>query len=261
MGFEKELAVARDAAARAGELALEYFRAGVAAEDKADDSPVTVADRECEKVFVKLLSEAFPEDGFLGEEGAGVEGRSGRRWIIDPIDGTRDFVRRNRLWCNLIGLEVDGVVEVGVCTFPALGNQYWAVRGGGAWRSDAGGAVRMHCSEIHEARRAVVCLNQMNHALEYPRAEKILPFLSQFWASRSLGGALDAMFLASGSAEVWMEPSLKPWDLAAISIIVREAGCVFFDYAGRETIYGGNGVICVPGLEPVVREFLDLPPR
>ena len=116
----------------------------------------------------------------------------------------------------------------------------------------------MRCSAIAEARRAVVCLNQLNHALEYPGAEKVLPFLAQFWAARSLGGALDAMLVASGSAEVWMEPSLKPWDLGALSIIAKEAGCVYFDYTGADTIYGGNGAICVPGLEGVVREFLGI---
>jgi histidinol phosphatase-like enzyme (inositol monophosphatase family) len=258
MAYERELAAARDAGLRAGELALQFSAKGVEVEDKADDSPVTVADRESEKLIVGLFAAAFPGDGFLGEEGTGVEGTSGRRWIIDPIDGTRDFVRGNRLWSNLLALEVDGVVEVGVATFPALGEQYWAVRGGGAWQGTAEGAVRMQCSRIAEARRAVACLNQLNHALEHPRSEKLLPFLGQFWASRCLGGALDAMLVAGGRAEVWMEPSLKPWDLGALSVIAKEAGCVFYDYTGKDTIYGGDGVICAPGLEAVVREFLGI---
>lgn len=258
MAYERELAVARETAFRAGELALEYSRAGVAAEDKPDDSPVTEADRESERLFIRLLGQAFPGDGFLGEEGGALAGSGGRRWIIDPIDGTRDFVRRNRLWCNLLALEVDGVVEVGVATFPGLGNQYWAVRGEGAWRGGSDGDARMHCSSVTEARRAVVCLNQLNHALEYPRADRILPFMAQFWAARCLGGALDAMLVASGSAEVWMEPSLKPWDLGALSVIAKEAGCVFHDYSGADTIYGGDGVICTPALHPVVQEFLGL---
>jgi len=258
MTFERELEAARAVAKRAGELAMEYFRGGVEAEDKPDDSPVTVADRESEKLIVASLAAAFPEDGFLGEEGTQREGTSGRRWIIDPIDGTRDFVRRNRLWCNLIGLEDEGEVVVGVTTFPALGNQYWAVRGGGAWRGEGMVETQMRCSSISDVRRAVVCMNQLNHVLEYPRAEKVLPFLSKFWSQRSLGGALDAMFVASGSAEVWMEPSLKPWDLAALSLIAKEAGCRFFDYRGKDTIYGGDGVICVPGMEGEVKRFLEV---
>ncbi len=258
MAYERELAAARDAALQAGELALRYWRSGVKAEDKPDDSPVTVADRESERLIVRLLGEAFPRDGFLGEEGTGETGTSGRRWIIDPIDGTRDFVRGNRLWSNLLALEEEGEVVAGVATFPGLGEQYWAVRGGGAWRGSGEGPVRMKCSAIAETRRAVLCVNQLNRVLNYPRAEKVLPFLAQFGASRSLGGALDAMLVAGGSAEVWMEPALKPWDLGALSIIAKEAGCVYYDYTGKDTIYGGNGVICVPGLETVVREFLGI---
>lgn len=258
MAFERELEVARQAARRAGELALTHFRSGVQPEDKPDASPVTIADRECERLFVRLLSEAFPDDGFLGEEGAESKGASGRRWIIDPIDGTRDFVRGNRLWSNLIGLEVDGIVEVGVATFPGLGNQYWAVRGGGAWRADGIVETQMSCSAITNVSRSVVSFNQLNHALRHKRAEKILPFLSQFWAVRCLGGALDAMFVAAGSAEVWLEPNLKPWDLAALSVIAKEAGCRFFAYNGKDSIYEGDGAICVPALEPVLRDFLDL---
>lgn len=258
MTYERELAAAREVGLRAGELALKHFHRGVQAEDKEDDSPVTVADRESERLIVEKLREEFPNDGLLGEEGTQEEGTSGRRWIIDPIDGTRDFVRHNRLWSNLIALEVDGAVAVGVATFPGLGEQYWAVRGGGAWRGDQATAAPIKHSRVTEARRAVVCMNQLNHVLEYPRAEKVLPFLGQFWASRCLGGALDAMLVARGSAEVWLEASLKPWDLGALSIIAKEAGCVFYDYTGKDTIYGGNGVICTPALEPVVREFLGI---
>ncbi len=258
MGYERELAAARGAARQAAELAMGYWRSGVQPEDKPDDSPVTVADRESEKLFVKLLGEAFPGDGFLGEEGSTVAGTSGRRWIIDPIDGTRDFVRGNRLWSNLLGLEEGGQVVLGVATFPALGEQYWAVRGGGAWKSADGVESRMRCSTITETRRAVVCFNQLNRVLAHPRSEKVLPFLEQFGASRCLGGAWDAMLVSDGSAEVWLEPVLKPWDLAALSVIAKEAGCAYFDYQGEDTIYSGNGVICVPGMVPVMRAFLGL---
>lgn len=235
-----------------------YWRRGVEAEDKPDDSPVTVADKESEKLIMKLLKEEFPDDGFLGEEGSTEAGTSGRRWIIDPIDGTRDFVRGNRLWSNLLGLEAGGVVVAGVATFPALGEQYWAVRGEGAWKYADGVASRMRCSAITETKRAVVCFNQLNRVLAHPGPEKVLPFLAQFGASRCLGGAWDAMLVSEGCAEVWLEPVLKPWDLAALSVIAKEAGCAYFDYKGEDTIYGGNGVICVPAMVPVMRAFLGL---
>ncbi len=111
--WARELEVAMEAAKKAAELALRY-QPNIVAETKPDKSPVTQADRECERMIARILSEAFPDDGILGEEGARAESRSGRRWIIDPIDGTRDYVRGNPLWANLIALEADGDVVAGV---------------------------------------------------------------------------------------------------------------------------------------------------
>jgi histidinol-phosphatase len=258
MAFEMELDLARSLGERAGQLALEYRRSGVSVEDKADDSPVTVADRECEKLIAGEVLSSFPGDGLLGEEGANREGISGRRWIIDPIDGTRDYVRGNRMWCNLIALEVRGVVELGVCTFPALGESYWAVRGQGAWRSLNGQTSRIHCSAIDSASRAVLCANSLENAGKMPHSEKILALFGQFWTVRNMGGALDAMSVCAGHADFWLEPSAKPWDLAVIQVIAKEAGLRCFDYTGADTIYGGNAILCVPALEPVARWFLEL---
>src|SRR5260370_14692336 len=132
--WSKELEVAVRASHQAAELALR-FQPGSVVETKSDRSPVTVADRECEKLIARILSEAFQADGLLGEEGVNVESRSGRRWIIDPIDGTRDYVRGNPLWCNLIGLEVGNDVVAGVVNLPVLGNLYSAARHAGAFRN------------------------------------------------------------------------------------------------------------------------------
>ena len=133
MAWEREIEVCRDVARRAGERALRHAAKGVEGEDKSDDSPVTVADRECERLIVSGLRAAFPDDGLLGEEGASDAGRSGRLWIVDPIDGTRDFLRGLPTWSNLIGLEVDGEVVLGTCNMAAQGELYWAVRGEGAF--------------------------------------------------------------------------------------------------------------------------------
>src|SRR5580700_7724358 len=127
MAWLKELEVAQQAARKAAEVALR-LQPGITSESKADDSPVTPADRECERLIAGILSDAFPEDGILGEEGARADSRSGRRWIIDPIDGTRDYVRGNPLWANLIALEAAGDVAVGVANLPMLGNLYAASR-------------------------------------------------------------------------------------------------------------------------------------
>jgi fructose-1,6-bisphosphatase/inositol monophosphatase family enzyme len=123
------LEVATEAAKKAAELALQY-QPNIVAETKPDKSPVTQADRECERMIASMLTAAFPDDGILGEEGASVESGSGRRWIVDPIDGTRDYVRGNPLWANLIALEKDGDVVVGIVHLPVLAKLYTASQGG-----------------------------------------------------------------------------------------------------------------------------------
>lgn len=258
MAWERELETAVAAAQEAGALAMEYFAAGVAAETKADASPVTVADRECERLLSARLGSSFPGDGFLGEEGTCRPASTRRRWIVDPIDGTRDFLRGNFLWSNLVALEAGGEVVLGIANFPAQGRRFHAVKDGGAWCVEGRVETAIHCSAITEAGRAVVCMNGLNHALRHSQAGRVLEFLGLFWASRSLGGATDAMLVASGKAEIYLEADLKPWDLGALSVIAKEAGCVFHDYQGRDTIYGGNGAIYAPPMARLVRTFLGL---
>src|SRR5580692_1210572 len=133
MAYQKELAIGLEIARKAGELALRIGEGNLAVESKADESPVTIADRECEKLIVAELQTAFPEDGLLGEEGASRESSNGRRWIIDPIDGTRDFIRGTGAWSVLIGLEEHGSVVAGFACFPATGEMFSAARGEGAF--------------------------------------------------------------------------------------------------------------------------------
>ncbi len=154
--WSREIEVSVQAARKAAELALRY-QCSVIAETKPDNSPVTEADRECERLIARLLSEAFPEDGLLGEEGTLAESRSGRRWIIDPIDGTRDYVRGNPLWANLIALEEDGEVVAGVVNLPMLGNLYSAWRGGGALHNGSPIGVSSK-SSIDEAVLCMSCV-------------------------------------------------------------------------------------------------------
>lgn len=256
MAYEEELNVARAAAREAGNVALEYQRQGVTPEAKSDDSPVTIADRESEKLITTMLAEAFPKDGLLGEEGSQMESKGGRRWIIDPIDGTRDFVRGNPLWGVLIGLEEVGEVVAGVAHFPAMGRTYWASKGGGAFRD----GKKIRISEKKMPVESVLLMNGLSLMRGTPMGDRIMPRLSSwmqdFWAVRSLGGSLDACMVASGEAEIWIEPKVAPWDLAAHKIILEESGASFFALDGTATIYGGNAIACVPALEAVVREFL-----
>lgn len=253
MAFTKELDFACSIAREAGALALSYQASGVSPESKADLSPVTIADTECEKLIVGQIHSRFPEDGLLGEEGSSVESHNRRRWIIDPIDGTRDFLRGMPLWGVLLALEVDGEVAVGVAHMPSRSETYFASKGGGAFLN----GQKISVSSVADSRQAVISVNNLNGSARHRYGPKLLDWLAQFWAVRSMGGCMDAMMLARGSLDVWFEPQAQPWDLAAPMIILEEAGAHFFTFSGERTIYGGNCVGCVPALEPVVRSFLS----
>jgi histidinol phosphatase-like enzyme (inositol monophosphatase family) len=249
--WSKELETAIAAATKAAAIALEY-QPKIVPETKADHSPVTQADRECERVIATMLSAAFPDDGIFGEEGSRVESRSGRRWIIDPIDGTRDYVRGNPLWANLIALEAGGDVVAGVVNLPILGKLYSAGRGGGAQCNGS----RIHASTKTSVEESVLCVNGYDKLGKVPFRDRLLDWMARFWAVRGLGGAADAMMVASGLAEIWVEPVAAPWDFAPLKVILEEAGARYLNIDGGSTIYAGNAIGCAPGLEPEVRRFL-----
>lgn len=252
MPFEREIQVAKLLAQEAGALALDFQRTGVTAESKSDESPVTAADRACERLIVDGIAREFPDDGVLGEEGANRESRNGRKWIIDPIDGTRDFVRGIPLWAVLIGLEQDGRIVAAAAHSPCQGLVLSAGLGSGAWLNHK----QLRVSQKSDPSDAVLSFNGFNKAGVKPFATRLLPWIARFWAVRSLGGSLDAMLLAQGKADVWIEPNAAPWDLAPLMLLVEEAGGVFRSFDGANTIYGGNAYACSPGLEPYVRELL-----
>jgi histidinol-phosphatase len=252
MPFEREVELAKLLAEEAGALALDYQRRGVTAEIKADESPVTAADRACEKLIMDQITREFPEDGVLGEEGGKREPRNGRRWIIDPIDGTRDFLRGIPLWAVLIGLEQNGEIVAGAAHSPRQGLLLWASKGGGAWAN----GQRIAVSGKSEPTDAVLAFNGFNKHGISRFGPHLLPWVQRFWAVRSLGGALDAMLVAQGLAEIWIEPNGAAWDLAPFKIVIEEAGGRFASFAGESTIYGGNAYGCAPGLEPHVKQLL-----
>jgi histidinol phosphatase-like enzyme (inositol monophosphatase family) len=254
MSFEKELEFAQRIVEQAGRLALENHARGFEAETKPDDSPVTSADRANERLITKLLDEAFPDDGLLGEEGASREGRSGRRWIIDPIDGTRSFMRGIPTWGVLLALEAEGKVVVGVCNLPGLGELYSAAAGSGAYCN----GTRIHCSAAKTPGEAMLCLSGFDKVSKRSWGGHLLSWITQFWSVRSMGGCIDAVCVAAGRAEVWITMEAKPWDLAALKIIGEEAGATFFNLDGKASIYGGNCVMTVPALEGEIRRFIGI---
>jgi histidinol-phosphatase len=256
MSYEREIEFARRIAIVAGDNARRIRAHGVTAETKSDDSPVTIADRENERLIREAIEQEFPSDGILGEEGARKDGSSGRRWIIDPIDGTRDFLRGNRFWCVLLALEEGGESLVGVAHFPMLDETYWAVRGGGSYRNQE----RLHVSTAMKISECGFNPNGLSLPAARPYLPRISELMQQAWAVRAYGGALDACMLAAGKLEIWFEPKVAPWDLAAPRIIIEEAGGVFFALSdGSRNIYRGNALGCVPGVADQMRRAFGLP--
>jgi histidinol phosphatase-like enzyme (inositol monophosphatase family) len=255
MRYEKELEVARYVAEQAGQLALENQARGFEAETKPDASPVTTADRANEQLITSLLEEAFPQDGILGEEGAARESHSGRRWIIDPIDGTRDFVRGLPTWSVLVALEAEGEVVVGACYLAPLEELYSAAVGMGTFRNGS----RIHVAPAKTMEQALLCLTAFTNVARREFAGRLIPWMSKFWAVRSMGGCMDAMSVVCGRADAWIELDAKAWDLAPLKILAEEAGARFFNFDGKSSIYGGNCVMTIPSLESEIRGFLGIP--
>ncbi len=253
MTFERERALAEEMAQEAGHLALEFQRRGVIAEEKEDESPVTPADRAAEKLIVDRLAQEFPDDGILGEEGANKPATHGRKWIIDPIDGTRDFVRGIPLWAVLIGFEQDGHVVAGAAFSPGQQMLLSAAKGRGATAN----GQPIQVSKKSDPAQSVLSFNGFNkEGVANFEPRRLLDWVKTFWCVRSLGGAVDAMLVAQGKADVWIEPSAKPWDFAPLKIIIEEAGGRFASFSGEDSIYGGNAYACTPALEPYIQELL-----
>jgi len=234
----RDLATA--AAEAGGRAALPHFRTtGLAVERKDDDSPVTVADREAEAAIRQLVLGTRPEDGWLGEETGVGEGSSGFTWIVDPIDGTRNFVRGIPLWATLVACEHRGEVVAAAVHLPALGERYDAVRGGGA-RCDG---EPIAVSPVSELAQALWCYETPGGFHERGLGGVFETLCRQTGLQRGLGDAYGHMLVASGRAELVIEPALSVWDVAATSLVVREAGGRFSDLDGDPGIRSGHAVI------------------
>ncbi len=255
MRYRQELEFAVRVAKAAGENARRIRAHGVSVEVKPDASPVTIADKDNERLIREAIEREFPQDGILGEEGACKAGSSGRRWIIDPIDGTRDFVRGNRFWCVLVALEEADESLVGVAHFPMLDETYWAVRGEGAYLH----GERLRVSAIDAIAACSFGPNGLHLAQARPHLPRVMDLMQRCWSVRSYGGALDACLLAAGKLEIWFEPKVEVWDLAALKLIIEESGGLFSALDGSRRIDRGTAMGCTPGIAGEVRETLGIP--
>ncbi|HEV3200998.1 MAG TPA: inositol monophosphatase [Bryobacteraceae bacterium] len=255
MNYEREVEFARRIAAAAGENARSIRARGITAEAKSDASPVTIADKENERLIREAIELEFPDDGILGEEGSSKCGSSGRRWIIDPIDGTRDFVRDNRFWCVLVAVEEADESLAGVAHFPMLNETYWATRGSGSYLNDR----HLKASTIASMSDCCFSPNGLSLIQARPLLPQVMELMQRSWAVRSYGGALDACLVAAGKVDIWFEPKVEVWDLAAPKLIIEEAGGVFFALDGSRRIDKGTAIGCAPGVAAHVREAFGVP--
>ncbi len=243
-----ELAVARRAADEAGRFALGHFKTGLTVEAKADGSPVTIADRGAEERLRKSLATAFPADGILGEEFGETSGTSGRRWIIDPIDGTQSFIRGVPLWGVLIGLEARGECVLGVVALPALAETLWAVRGGGAFVN--GTPARVSAPALADATVLTSDASPRHFGDKHAGFERLLARTARH---RGWGDCYGYALVATGRAEVMLDPLMNAWDAAAVKPIIEEAGGTFCAWDGTPTIYGGSALAMPAALrDPVL---------
>jgi histidinol-phosphatase len=224
--------VAVEAARQAGQLALRYFAGEFVVEQKADLSPVTVADREAEQLLRRTLHAAFPDDGFLGEEYGNTPGSSGYRWVLDPIDGTRSFVRGIPLWGTLVGLEHNGEQIAGVAEMATLGHTWRALRGDGAYCDDQ----RIHVSSVSNLSQALVFYSGLSWFVEAGREGDFLRLIRHTDRQRGFGDFYGFMLVAQGSGELMVEYGVHPWDVVALRPIIEEAGGRFSNWDGVPTI-------------------------
>ncbi len=234
---ERALAAAVEAARVAGQVALKYFRGAFDVTVKPDLTPVTQADREAEEAIVDVLARAFPDAGFLGEE-FGERGPRERRWIVDPIDGTRNFVRRIPVWAVLIALEERGEVTVGVVHNPVTGDLYTARRGAGAWHN----GERIRVSDVGRLEDALLIHASLGLLRKAGHWDGFVRLVDATDRQRGFGDYWGYGLVAEGKGEIYAEVDLKPWDLAPCKLLVEEAGGRFTDFTGRPTIYGGTGL-------------------
>ncbi len=257
MNYERELQIALEIVRQAGELALRYFHTATPVEEKQDASPVTIADRECEKLIGHLIQKNFPQDGIVGEEKMSVPSRSGRRWLIDPIDGTRDFVRRNSYWSIQLALQNAGQVVLGIIHCPCLNEMLYAAEKSGCYWND--GPVTG--SNISRLDKSILMVSGFKAAWKSWPSDAVRQLTERCWTVRCYGGCYDVIMFARGKADIWLSGSGMEWDYAPVQIIAAECGAHFLTREGSSRIDAMHGVLFGPGLEKELRNILRIPAR
>jgi histidinol-phosphatase len=239
LAMNSDLAFAQELADLADSISLPRFgSADLVVETKPDLTPVTEADRAVERAIRDRIAGARPGEDVIGEEfGAGASGAAGR-WIVDPIDGTKNYLRGIPVWATLLAMERDGEVELALVSAPGLGHRWWAVRGEGAFVD--GRPIRV--SGVSMLEDAQLCFGGLRTWRKYGLLDNFLALAARCWRTRGFGDFWMHMLVAEGSADIATEMEVSLWDLASVKLIVEEAGGRFTDLAGQATPSGGTAL-------------------
>ncbi len=246
-GYNDDLRLAHVMADAADDLTMRRFKSmDLRVETKPDLTPVSDADQAAEKAIRDALGRARPRDAVIGEE-FGASGHGDRSWIIDPIDGTKNYVRGVPVWATLIALMDQGRVVMGLVSAPALGRRWWAARDSGAWTGKSlTRATRCQVSSVANIEDASFSYSSIGGWEEAGRLDAFLDLNRSVWRSRAYGDFWSHMLVAEGAVDVSAEPELSPWDIAALTVIVEEAGGIWTDLSGVPDVDGGS-LLCSNG--------------
>ncbi len=245
--YADDLQLAHMLADTADSISMSRFRAlDLRVTAKPDLTPVSDADEAVEKALRATLARTRPRDGVLGEEYGVTEAAAGpgtRQWVIDPIDGTKNYIRGVPIWGTLIALMAGDEPVVGLVSAPALGRRWWAALGHGAYAGrHTSAATPIHVSEVRNLADASFCYSDLASWEETGRLGAVLGIMRRTWRNRAYGDFYGYMLVAEGAVDMMVEPELSLWDMAALVPIVTEAGGTFTDLRGRPGPGGGNGV-------------------
>ncbi len=236
MDTNELLAFALDVAWQAGRVTLGYFQTRFDVEKKSDNTPLTIADKQAEQTMRRLIQDRFPDHGIVGEEFGNTETDSPYRWILDPIDGTKSFVSGVPLYANLVALMDGAKALIGIINLPALNETIYAVRGGGCfWNGRSA-----HVSQVSDMKEAVVLTSGLHYFKEKQAAWDRL--IKASYIQRTWGDAYGYALVATGRADVMVDPAMYLWDSAPLQVILEEAGGTFTDWQGSPTIYNEESI-------------------
>jgi len=250
--FRNLVDFAVEVAWRAGRVALAQYQTGIAAETKPDATPVTAADRAAEELVRDLIEARFPDDAILGEEFGETRPGALRRWIVDPIDGTRSFVHGVPLFGVLLALEEADEAVIGVAHFPALDETVWAAAGEGCWFNGR----RARVSDSMRIEDALVLTTSYESVEEQGYGAGWDRVRQKAGLVRTWGDCYGHALVATGRAEAMFDPIMSPWDAAALKPIIEEAGGVFSDWAGNRTHRGGSAISTNAALAREIRDLI-----